>query len=373
HQAIEALQANLVTASDSVVLKFGSRQEQQAFLEQLATKLPTQIQCIQLTDIKTGKLIGSTCGNQMIGSLMPHLWEQQQNQLLTNPDTIYVKMLLPSKQQAAATSSAKLPKSNSQLKLLLAAPVYDERGQLRYALCLKSALLQKEKVIPGSLTGYPVVIDRQGIILAHPFAERVGRNIAQEADAERLQDISRSAIRGRQDFLHLFSFEKDGVELVAGYSSIPSPVTAQKKQKWIILAVSPLDKALAPLEEIQRVLFYMVCALLLVSILAMLYIARELARPLEKLRDYVLNKENLHAKKQIPQSFKIREFNQLSLAINEMVERLKAWGEEVVSAWKEAQNANQLKNQFLATTSHELRTPLNGIIGCIRVVRDGYC
>lgn len=374
HQSIEALQANLVTASDSVVLKFGSRKEQQAFLEQLATKLPSQIQCVQLIDLKTDQLMGSTCGNQIIGSLRPGLWEQKQNQLLTNPETTYVKVLLPPQQKNGQASATNLPASTSQLKLLLAAPVYDEEGQLRYALGIKSALLEKQKVMPGSLTGYPVVINQKGVILAHPLSERVGRIVTQEADAERLQDLIRSAIAGKQKFLHLFSFEKDGVELVAGYSSIPSPVTTEQDQKWIILAVSPLDTALAPLEEIQRVLSYMVCALVVASILAMLYIARELACPLEKLRDYVLNKENLLLKQQIPPGFsRIREFNQLSLAINEMVERLKAWREEVVSAWKEAQNANQLKNQFLATTSHELRTPLNGIIGCIRVVKDGYC
>ncbi|MEQ8963262.1 MAG: ATP-binding protein [Coleofasciculus sp. C2-GNP5-27] len=27
----------------------------------------------------------------------------------------------------------------------------------------------------------------------------------------------------------------------------------------------------------------------------------------------------------------------------------------------------------MATTSHELRTPLNGIIGCLRLVKDGFC
>ncbi|NEQ29355.1 MAG: two-component sensor histidine kinase, partial [Microcoleus sp. SIO2G3] len=64
---------------------------------------------------------------------------------------------------------------------------------------------------------------------------------------------------------------------------------------------------------------------------------------------------------------------QLSEALEGMISRLRHWAEELETAWKEAQTANQLKNEFLANTSHELRTPLNGIIGCLRLVRDGFC
>ncbi|MFM6197546.1 MAG: sensor histidine kinase, partial [Dolichospermum sp.] len=63
----------------------------------------------------------------------------------------------------------------------------------------------------------------------------------------------------------------------------------------------------------------------------------------------------------------------LAQALDQMVERLKDWAEELEIAWKEAKSANQIKSQFLATTSHELRNPLNIIINCVRLVHDGLC
>ena len=365
HQSIEALRATLVTASNTAVLKLYSPQDHQAFLEQLSNELPSQLQCIQLTDVQTGALTASTCGNQALTSLDANtLWSEQQKRLLTDPNEVNIKLRLSPDERS---------QFNSQLEILLSAPVYDLQGRLRHVLSVQAALIEREKVEPGSLEGSPVVINQEGTILAHPLPGRVGHNIDQEADSERLQSLMKGALAGRQDFLHLFSFEKDGVELVAGYTSIPSPVTDESVQKWVILAVTPIDNALAPLKELRQALFFVVLGLIAASGLATLYIARELARPLEKLRDYAIHTENLRFSEQIPQDFNIKEFNQLSLALKEMVERLKAWGEEIVSAWKEAQNANQLKNEFLATTSHELRTPLNGIIGCVRVVKDGYC
>ena len=102
-------------------------------------------------------------------------------------------------------------------------------------------------------------------------------------------------------------------------------------------------------------------------------LARELAEPLEQLGDYALKLQNYHEVKRMPHNFKIREFNQLAIALDLMVNRLQLSAEELERAWTEAKAANESKSNFLATTSHELRNPLNAIINCIRLVRDDYC
>ncbi|MBD0345855.1 MAG: two-component sensor histidine kinase [Coleofasciculus sp. Co-bin14] len=371
--SIDALRASLVTASENVVLQSPSKLVYEQFVAQLAKQLPIPSQCVQLINLNTKAIAASTCGNQPLSSLPERLWSQKQQELLPDRSKVYITTLLPPNQATGASNKDQQLNSSNQLNVVLSAPIYDSTGQLQYALSIQTSLLQQQQVKRGSLSGHPVVINQAGIILAHPVPQRIGRNISQEVEAWSLQEILKEAIAGRQDFEHLFSFEQQGVELLAGYTAIKSPVTDEANQKWVILAVTSLDSALAGLKDIQQVLFILTCGLIAASFLVTVYVARDLARPLEKLTGYALNQSQLHSTDPIPHNFKIREFNQLSEAFEGLIKRLKDWAEELETAWQEAQTANQLKNEFLANTSHELRTPLNGIIGCLRLVRDGFC
>ncbi|MHC5610721.1 MAG: ATP-binding protein [Nostoc sp.] len=354
--AIAILKANLLSVSKTTVIPSGSPIQEQEILTQLKQQLPATIECVQLMNLLNQKIIASSCGDQAIGEL----------RLPLPSDGIDVKAIFPPK--AGITGKRN---TENQLRLVLSAPVSDSRRNLVYSLSIQSALYQQTRNPPGSLTGAMVVIAEDGTILAHPFTDWVGTNINQHPNADQLQSIIKNAIAGQNDSINL-SFT-DGKELVAGYTAIANPVSQQQQEKWIVLAVTSVENALFGLQEIKLILIVLTVGLIGASLLASLYLAPYLARPVEELRDYALNIHSHHAAQPVPHNFQIREFNQLAQALDQMVERLKAGAEELEIAWKEAKTANQIKSQFLATTSHELRNPLNIIINCIRLVEDGLC
>lgn len=354
-EAIAAWQSNLLTATETSILQSGSLEASAQYLNQLASRW--SVDCLQLQDIKTGAIAASTCGDRTIAPVK-----------LSPPDKAAVQVIFPD-----PASASEINRQN-QLDLILSAPVSDNEGNRHLQLVVESVLPLQVTDDPKSLTGYTVALDQDGTILAHPDLERVGLHIASEKHGQtrkRLESLVRNAIGGEQYFQHVSGFDDSDKELLVGYSAIDSPT--DRNGKWVILAVTSLDNALFGLQEIQQSLINLILFLIAANLVATLILARDMARPMEKLGEYARNVEGKGSTDPIPHNFKIKEFNQLALALNSMVSRLKAWAEELKTAWQEAKVANQLKNEFIASISHELRTPLNAIIGSVRLVLDDSC
>lgn len=410
--SLQGIKSSLAIASESYVLRSGDSSNYQEFIEGLDKRLSTQVDCVQLSDLRTNRVVASNCGAEAIKSFAANLWPQKQQQL-TKDNLVDVSYLWPG---GIGENS-----SQTQISLALSVPVYaiasesSEELQLRYALSVRWQFPLEKNSIKGSLTGSTVVIDQGRTILAHPNSQKVGRNIKEEEDASRLEAIIKNALAGNQNFIHLlFSIETNKLEqreaekknknlltvigrklnnlkkyvskglslklseeneLLAGYAATNNPIGTgtENNNRWVILAVTPLEYALSGLEEIQQVLLNLIVGLIGASIIAAIFLARTLSNPLEKLRDYAVSVNDFNSPKQAPKNIRISEFEELAEALNKMVERLKGWAKELEKASREANIANELKSEFLENISHNLRTPLNGMLNSLRFVLDDMC
>jgi diguanylate cyclase (GGDEF)-like protein len=161
------------------------------------------------------------------------------------------------------------------LLIFISAPIFDD--QHHYLGFLGGSIYLRKPNILSKILGehyyedgsYIYVIDKYNQILYHPQKERIGTFVNNN---DGLDEIISQKEGG------LLLKNSQGIEMLAGYASIPST-------DWIIITQSPLESTLLPLTGIMEKVILRTLPMTLAVFLFIWLFARAISRPLQQLAE----------------------------------------------------------------------------------------
>ncbi len=227
-------------------------------------------------------------------------------------------------------------------------------------LCTElSALAEQIGQLQFGKTGYALLVDQTGKVLAHPNSAML--------HGEKLNNLSQyppitNILEGRNGFFK-FKNEQD-VDWVSYGISL--------ENGWRVALIQEEAEFLRNEQELKNLTYIIaLVAVITVSTLTWL-LANHLIRPISQLTTAAkaITSGQLDRKVEIERQDELgilatsfnKMANRLQTSFTELEQRVRERTAELDTAKEAAENANQTKDKFLAQISHELRSPLNTII-----------
>ena len=221
-------------------------------------------------------------------------------------------------------------------------------------------------------TGHAYIVARSGDLVAHPDLSLVLRRRSLAHLEPVRTAFQRDHSAGASESLVTEGLQ--GGKVFASYVLIPS-------LDWAVIIEQPLNEAYAPLYASV----FRTSSLLLIglgmALLAGIFVARRVVRPLELLRWGAerIGAGDLNHKLDIKTGDELEaladEFNRMAGTLEQSYRNLEAKvnerTQELCAANERLRNLDQLKSRFLSNVSHELRTPLTAIGGIAENLLDG--
>ena len=261
----------------------------------------------------------------------------------------------------------------SEPYMTIAVPIERYAGEVIGVLQAEVNLKYIWEVISGIRIGnggYAYAVSRSGDLIAHPKISLV----LQRQNLSRLGQV-KAAFSGSGPVAAgtsgIVGENLEGEKVFSSHALVPG-------LNWAVIIEQPVEEAY---RKLYASLFRTSSLILLgigTALLASLFVARRVVRPLRALREGVerIGGGDLDFRLDLKTGDEIEvladEFNKMSADLQEaytgLEQKVVERTQELTVANQKLDDASRHKSEFLANMSHELRTPLNSIMGFTRLV-----
>jgi signal transduction histidine kinase len=247
-------------------------------------------------------------------------------------------------------------------------------GSLALAPWSPQYVVELQKSIAFGERGHSMVVDQDGLVVAHPNAEwqRISK------DASKLS-VVQAMIAGKTGVMQFYSPPMKA-DMIAGYTFVP-------ETGWGVMVPQPLEELRAKAKTEQSAALIIAVGEIFLAVLVSLWLSSLVARPLQSVVDAARQVAKGNAKARVGRlphrtpaeirllasSFDqmVRELDQKSDTLARTLARSEDVAQERAVLLIEANKANEVKSQFVSMVSHELRTPLTSIKGSLDLLNSG--
>lgn len=249
-----------------------------------------------------------------------------------------------------------------------------EGNRLAIAPWSPAYVVQMQKSIAFGELGHSMVVDHEGLVVAHPNAEwqRINK------DASKLS-VVQAMLRGGTGVAQFYSPPMQA-DMIAGYTFVP-------ETGWGVMVPQPIRELADRAGTVQSGAVALALFQLSLAVLISWWLASWIARPIRSIAgssvrvsngDYDARVPDLPAHTAVEIQQTANAFNTMLDGIRDQTERLKAALFRAESVSREraalldaAEQANRAKSSFVSMVSHELRTPLTSIKGAMELIDSG--
>lgn len=190
---------------------------------------------------------------------------------------------------------------------------------------------------------------------------------------DRLQTLARAELGSGQQ-LFLATDQNRGATSLRNHQiatqKITIPSASESSLRYEVQVAEPNQVRFAQVQRLAWLLALLVLSLALIFGGAAYWIGLRFLRPLQSLQALVQQYAQGQYHSRVAE-VEFVEFQSVAQTLTAMGLQIEQQVETLQAANLQLQQADKLKDDFLANTSHELRTPLHGIIGIATAVLDG--